>query len=78
LPRLSVLGRLGCPIVVGVSRKGFIGRLSGEADPAKRAPGSIAAGIMAVQQGASMLRVHDVAETVQAVRVWRALVSSNA
>ena len=73
LPRLSVLRRLGCPIVVGVSRKGFIGRLSGEADPAKRAPGSIVAGLVAVQQGASMLRVHDVAETVQAMRVWRGL-----
>ena len=73
LPRLSVLGRLGCPIVVGVSRKGFLGLLSGEADPAKRAPGSIVAGLVAVQQGASMLRVHDVAETVQAMRVWRGL-----
>lgn len=73
LPRLSVLSRLGCPIVVGVSRKGFIGRLSGETDPAKRAPGSIVAGLVAVQQGASMLRVHDVAETVQAMRVWRGL-----
>ena len=78
LPRLSILRRLGRPIVVGVSRKGFIGRLSGEADPTKRAPGSIAAGLMAVQQGASMLRVHDVAETVQALRVWRALVSPSA
>ena len=73
LPRLSVLSRLGCPIVVGVSRKGFIGALSGESDPAKRAPGSIIAGLMAVQQGASMLRVHDVGETVQAIRVWRGL-----
>jgi len=73
LPRLSVLSRLGCPIVVGVSRKGFLGLLSGEADPAKRAPGSIVAGLVAVQQGASMLRVHDVAETVQAMRVWRGL-----
>lgn len=73
LPRLSVLSRLGCPIVVGVSRKGFIGALSGEGDPQMRAPGSIVAGLVAVQQGASMLRVHDVAETVQAMRVWRGL-----
>ena len=73
LPRLATLRRLGCPIVVGVSRKGFIGRLSGEDDPARRAPGSIVAGLVAVQQGASMLRVHDVAETVQAMRVWRGL-----
>ncbi len=73
LPGLSVLRRLGCPMVVGVSRKGFIGLVSGEADPAKRAPGSIVAGLVAVQQGASMLRVHDVPETVQALKVWRAL-----
>ena len=39
-----------------------------------RAPGSIVAGLVAVQQGASMLRVHDVAETVQAMRVWRGLI----
>jgi dihydropteroate synthase len=73
LPRLALLLALGRPIVVGVSRKGFIGKLSGIADPAHRAPGSIAAGLHALLHGASILRVHDVAETVQAVRVWRGL-----
>ena len=73
LPKLDTLKRLGHPIVVGVSRKGFIGLLSGEPNPAKTAPGSIAAALFATLHGASMLRVHDVAETVQAVRVWRGL-----
>jgi dihydropteroate synthase len=73
LRRLAVLRELGLPILAGVSRKGFIGRLAGEADPAARDAGSLAAGLWALQQGAEVLRVHDVAGTVQAVRVWRAL-----
>jgi dihydropteroate synthase len=70
---LSRLTALGFPIVAGVSRKGFIGATSGETDPARRFPGSIAAGLFALAQGASVLRVHDVRETVQAIRVWHAL-----
>lgn len=71
---LASLATLGRPIVAGVSRKGFIGATSGESDPARRFPGSIAAGLFALNQGASVLRVHDVRATVQAVRVWHALV----
>ena len=56
--------------MLGVSRKGFIGTLAGERDAIKRAPGSIAAGLAGVEQGAQILRVHDVGETVQALRVW--------
>jgi dihydropteroate synthase len=74
LPRLTVVLNLGCPIVVGVSRKGFIGRLSGERTPDRRGAGSIAAGLYAALHGAAVLRVHDVAATVQAVRVWRGLI----
>lgn len=70
LARLPVLHGLGCRIVVGVSRKGFIGRLSGEEEPRDRLPGSLAAGLLAVFGGAAVLRVHDVAATLQAVRVW--------
>jgi dihydropteroate synthase len=76
LPRLGMLLTLGCPLVVGVSRKRFIGLLSGETDPRRRAPGSIAAGLYAALHGASMLRVHDVVETMQALKVWRALVGA--
>jgi dihydropteroate synthase len=70
---LAGLRRFGCPLLVGVSRKAFIGRLSGEPDTARRFPGSIAAALFAVTQGASILRVHDVRETVQALRVWHSL-----
>jgi dihydropteroate synthase len=73
LAHLPLLLSLGCPLLVGVSRKGFIGRLSGEASPRKRVPGSLATALHAVLHGATILRVHDVPETVQAVRVWRGL-----
>jgi dihydropteroate synthase len=71
---LARLTALGLPIVAGVSRKGFIGSTGGEPEPARRFPGSIAAGLFALTRGAAVLRVHDVRETVQAVRVWHALV----
>jgi dihydropteroate synthase len=73
---LGSLGRLrdlGRPVCVGVSRKSFIGALAGEADPARRLPGSLAATAAAVLVGADVIRAHDVAETVQAVRVARAI-----
>ncbi|MBN9511126.1 MAG: dihydropteroate synthase [Alphaproteobacteria bacterium] len=73
LARLPVLLNLGCRIVVGASRKGFIGKLTGEDEADRRAPGSIAAGLAALLGGALVLRVHDVAATVQAVRVWQAV-----
>ena len=65
--------RLGCPIVVGASRKRTIGALSREAPADKRIGGSIAFALKAVEQGAQILRVHDVPETVQALRIWRGL-----
>ena len=70
LDRLRVLGY---PVCVGVSRKSFIGALTGEADPAKRLPGSIAATTAAVLAGAHVIRTHDVAETVQATRIAEAI-----
>lgn len=73
---LPVLARLGYPLLVGVSRKAFIGDLSGESDPARRLGGSIAAGLFALSRGASILRVHDVRETAHAIRVWQALSDS--
>ena len=73
LDRLALLHNLGCHILVGVSRKRFIGSLSGQPVAARRDPGSLAAGLAALDRGASILRVHDVAGTVQAVRVWRGL-----
>jgi dihydropteroate synthase len=73
LARLPVLLNLGCRLVVGVSRKGFIGRITNEAVARQRLGGSLAAGLAAVLGGAAILRVHDVAETAQAVRVWHAI-----
>ena len=70
---LPMLAMDDLPMLVGISRKGFIGQLSGEPDPARRAGGSVAAALWALQQGADIVRVHDVAETVQAIRVWRGL-----
>ena len=70
LPRLTSLGR---PLVVGLSRKTTIGALANEPDPKRRLPGSLAAALYAMRQGAQILRVHDVAETRQAITVWQAL-----
>ena len=70
---LSSIANLGYPILVGVSRKSFIGGLSGEPRADRRLPGSLAAGLFAILHGASILRVHDVRETIQTVRVWHGL-----
>ena len=70
---LALFHGLGCPIVFGASRKRTIGALSNEAPADQRLAGSIAFALKAVEQGAQILRVHDVPETVQALRVWRGL-----
>ena len=70
---LALFHSLGCPLVVGASRKRTIGALSGEAPADKRLGGSIAFALKAVEQGAQIVRVHDVPETVQALRIWRGL-----
>jgi len=72
LRHLRALGPGDLPILVGVSRKRFVGGLSREPDPARRLGGSLAAGLFALSRGAAILRVHDVRETVQALRVWSA------
>jgi dihydropteroate synthase len=69
LAHLDALADLGRPLCVGVSRKSFLGAITGHRDPAARLPASLAATAVAVLQGASVIRTHDVAETVDAVRV---------
>ena len=59
----------GSPVVVGTSRKSFISALLGAAPPDDRLEGSLASAVWAMTQGVAMLRVHDVAATVQAARV---------
>ena len=70
---LSLYHGLGCPILFGASRKRMIGALSNEAPVEARLGGSVFLAMKAVEQGAHIVRVHDAAETVQAVQVWRGL-----
>jgi len=73
---LDHLADLRRPVLVGVSRKRFIGELSGDAPADRRIGGTIAAGLAAVAHGASILRVHDVFEHVQALRLWHAIAAA--
>ena len=70
---IALFHGLGCPLLVGASRKSFIGRLSAGEAPKARLPGSLAAGLHALGEGAHILRVHDVAETRQALVMWRGI-----
>lgn len=70
---LALLHGLGCPLLLGASRKRMIGALSNEAPADQRLAGSLALALKAVEQGAQLIRVHDVPETVQALKVWRGL-----
>jgi dihydropteroate synthase len=71
LPRIA--RETGRHVVFGASRKSFIGRLDNNAPADQRLGGSLAAALLAAQAGARMVRVHDVAETVQALKLWRAV-----
>lgn len=72
IARLAELKHFGLPLLVGASRKRFIDKIS-PAPPDRRIGGSIASHVLAVQNGAAVIRAHDVAETVQALRVLAAL-----
>ena len=70
---LAIFHGLGCPVLLGVSRKRFIGALSKEEDPKARGPGSLAAALHGLSQGVHILRVHDVADTRQALDICQGL-----
>ncbi len=70
---LSLFHGLGCPVLLGASRKRFIGTLGGAEVAEARMPGSVAVALAGAAQGAQILRVHDVAETRQALRLWQAI-----
>jgi dihydropteroate synthase len=72
LVRLGELCRLGFPLLLGVSRKSFIGKLA-PSEPRERLPGTIAANVIGVLSGAAVVRVHDVAAHVQALRIVDAI-----
>jgi dihydropteroate synthase len=73
LANVPALRALDVAVLIGASRKAFIGALSKGERPKERLPGSIAAALAAVTGGADILRVHDVAATRQALAVWQAV-----
>ncbi|HEY0526404.1 MAG TPA: dihydropteroate synthase [Stellaceae bacterium] len=73
LSHLPLFHGFGCGVLLGLSRKSFIGRLDRDMPPKARVPGSLAGALQGLAQGVQILRVHDVAETRQAVAVWRAI-----
>lgn len=72
LRSLGMLHSLGCPVLLGASRKSFIGRLAGAEAPKDRLAGSLVAAQVGWDHGVQIVRVHDVVETVQALKVWQA------
>lgn len=73
LARFERFTDLGVPALAGLSRKRSIGEITGRDDPQARIHGSVAAHVIAAQRGAKLLRVHDVAATVDALKVWSAV-----
>jgi dihydropteroate synthase len=73
---LALFHGLGCPILLGASRKRLIGALANEAPVDRRLGGSLALALTGAAQGAQLIRVHDVAETVQALRVRRGMIDA--
>lgn len=72
LAQLGSFAALGVPVLVGLSRKSMLAAVTGRADGSQRLAASVAAAVCAAERGAAIIRVHDVAETVDALRVWRA------
>jgi dihydropteroate synthase len=73
LSRIGLFHGLGCAILLGVSRKGFVGRVTGVSDVTARGPGSAGIGLWAVSQGVQFLRVHDMDMHRQALAAWFAV-----
>jgi dihydropteroate synthase len=73
LAHLDRIAELGRPVLAGMSRKSMLGQITGREDPAERVAASVAAHLVAAQKGAAVLRVHDVAETVDALKVLQAV-----
>jgi dihydropteroate synthase len=75
LRRLGEIVAIGRPVVIGTSRKSFLGKLAGGRDEAHRLPGTIATNVLALERGATIFRVHDVAQNVDALHVAAATFS---
>ena len=76
LRRLGEIAAIGRPVVVGTSRKSFLGKLAGGREEDERLPGTIATNVLALERGATVFRVHDVAEVVDALTVAAATVAT--
>jgi dihydropteroate synthase len=76
MARLSLLHATGCGILLGVSRKSLIGRIAGGIPAKARLPGSLAGALHGLNQGVQIVRVHDVAETKQAIAAWMAMINA--
>ena len=72
LSRLSIFHGLGCPVLLGASRKKFIGTIGGTQSAADRMPGSVAVALAGIAQGVQIVRVHDVGATRAAIALWQA------
>jgi dihydropteroate synthase len=78
LKHINKFKELGCPVMVGTSRKSFIGHITaGTVQAEERIGGSIASALFALMGGADIIRVHDVAASVEAIKVWKALQETN-
>jgi dihydropteroate synthase len=77
LRRLDEIAAIGRPVVIGTSRKSFLGRLIGREDPHERVAATVATNVMALERGASVFRVHDVAETADALAVAAATLGAH-
>ncbi|MEM6941596.1 MAG: dihydropteroate synthase [Pseudomonadota bacterium] len=75
LARVSLFHSLGVPLLIGASRKRFIGTISKAPEARMRMPGSVAVALAALAQGVQVVRAHDVTETAQAIALWRASVT---
>lgn len=73
LARLSLFHTLGCPVLLGASRKGFIRQIGNAPDPNNRIGGSVAVALEGIAQGIQIVRVHDVEDTRQALHLWQAV-----
>ncbi|MEE4638632.1 MAG: dihydropteroate synthase [Wenzhouxiangella sp.] len=78
LARFRELNSLGYPVLAGLSRKSMLGRLTGRERPDERLAASVTAAVLAAQRGAALVRVHDVAATVDGLKIWLALAQADA
>ncbi len=75
LKNLSIFHAIGCPIMVGISRKRFISNISKEEVPKKRLGGTVSASLIAMNQGVNIHRVHDVSDIVQSIKVFQQIIN---